>query len=238
MVDQNVTKQHLPTGDSFEWEGNGRTGTCRLKDQAQISVYDKSKKERVFYTGAQFNELMRQRYGTDQVRYDHGEPDFEPFEHLFSEERVNAFLKKHYGEGRSVKGAAAGHVYLDRMPTEREGGTYKAAETAIADQLGISISQLRAYMTENNLTWHECGDLHTVRAIPSEINQVYKHTGGIGVQQDFEAMREGMNLRWDEIKLTNTGDGGTIDAEEYNKAIEQTHKKYREIKKQLFKRKE
>ena len=121
------------------------------------------------------------------------------------------------------------------MPTDREGGTYKAAETAIADQLGISISQLRAYMTENNLTWHECGDRHTVRAIPSEINQVYKHTGGIAVQRDLEAMVTGMNLQGNGIQLNKTDHGGVVELEAFSKTIEQKHKDNREIKKQLFK---
>ncbi|EUJ40585.1 hypothetical protein PWEIH_03456 [Listeria weihenstephanensis FSL R9-0317] len=33
---------------------------------------------------------------------------------------------------------------------------------------------------DNKYTWHELNDLETIQLVPSKINGVYKHLGGVG----------------------------------------------------------
>ena len=88
-------------------------------------------------------------------------------------------------------------------------------------------------MKENNLTWHECGDRHTIRAVPSEINQVFGHTGGIGLQQDLQALSESTRRTvGDRISLQREAISGKTEGLE--SAINSKHKQNREIKKELF----
>ncbi|WP_350300026.1 HNH endonuclease signature motif containing protein [Peribacillus frigoritolerans] len=33
---------------------------------------------------------------------------------------------------------------------------------------------------DNKYTWHELNDLETIQLVPSKINSVFKHLGGVG----------------------------------------------------------
>lgn len=178
---------------------------------------------------------MKEKYGTDIVNYHHREPDFTPFEHEFTNERINDFMQQKYGtEWENIKAVSEGNVQLEHMDTKRNGGTFSQASDIVAEKLGISREDVDDYMKANNLTWHECGDRHTVRAIPSEINQAFGHTGGIGLQQDMEAMAENIHrMNGDDITLKR--DFLTGDTENLGEAISGTQERNRAIKKELFK---
>ena len=47
---------------------------------------------------------------------------------------------------------------------------------------------VRSYMKQHHLVWHECGDGHTMLAIPEAINQAFVHTGGIGLQKGMQKL--------------------------------------------------
>lgn len=183
----------------------------------------------------EFAEHMKEVYGTDIVNYSHREPDFTPFEHEFTNEKINELMQRKYGlEWENSEGTSEGHVQLEHMDTKRNGGTFSQASNIIAERLGISREDVDDYMKFNNLTWHECGDRHTVRAIPSEINQVFGHTGGIGLQQDVEALAESINrVTGDHITLEKGFLNGKI--ENLGEAIQGMHERNRVIKKELFK---
>ena len=176
---------------------------------------------------------MLEKYGTDIVNYSHREPDFEPFEQVFSSDSVNEFMEKKYGgTKRNIVNSSAGNVFLEHMDTERN-STFEKANQEIATRLGISKTDVAEYMKENNLTWHECGDRHTIRAVPSEINQVFGHTGGIGLQQDLQALSESTRRTvGDRISLQREAISGKTEGLE--SAINSKHKQNREIKKELF----
>lgn len=237
LLVQNINKQKLPSSDRIEWLDEGTSGetACRVRDDALIKVHDKSTNTDIIYSGSEFKEYMLDKYGTDIVNYSHREPDFEPFEQVFSSNRVNEFMEKKYGSTmRNITNWSVGNVYLEHMDTERNGnGTFAKANQEIATRLGISKTDVAEYMKENNLTWHECGDRHTIRAVPSEINQVFGHTGGIGLQQDLQALSESTRRTvGDRILLQREAVLGTADGLE--RAINSKHRQNRAIKKELF----
>lgn len=237
LLAQNVNKQKLPSSDKVEWLDDGTSGetACRVKDNALIKVHDKSTNTDIIYSGLEFKEYMLDKYGTDIVNYLHREPDFEPFEHVFSSDSVNEFMEKKYGNTmKNITNSSAGNIYLEHMDTERNGnGTFEKANQEIATRLGISTTDVAEYMKEKNLTWHECGDRHTIRAVPSEINQVFGHTGGIGLQQDLQALAESTRRTvGDRISLQREAILGTVDGLE--SAINSKHRQNRAIKKELF----
>jgi len=237
LLAQNVNKQKLPSSDRVEWLDDGTPGetACRVKDNALIKVHDKSTNTDIIYSGLEFKEYMLDKYGTDMVSYSHREPDFEPFEHVFSCDSVNEFMEKKYGNTmKNITNSSAGNIYLEHMDTERNGnGTFAKANQEIATRLGISTTDVAEYMKEKNLTWHECGDRHTIRAVPSEINQVFGHTGGIGLQQDLQALAESTRRTvGDGISLQREAILGTVDGLE--SAINTKYKQNRTIKKQIF----
>ena len=148
---------------------------------------------------------MLNQYGTDVVEYSNREPNFLPFEVTMDKEDFQQFL---YNKGKdvAVNDEINGHIYLDKINTSRNGsdGTYSTANKRMAELLGenVAASDVADYMKQKGYTWHECGDRHTVQMIPSEINQAFSHTGGIGLQKDLEALRstiqditEGRNMK-------------------------------------------
>ena len=237
VLEENVTEQKLPSARRVEWLEEGTPGEsgCRLREDAELKIHDKASNSDITYTGKEFAEHMKEAYGTDTVNYSHREPDFTPFEHEFTNEKINELMQQKYGpEWENSEGTSEGHVQLEHMDTKRNGGTFSQASDIIAERLGISREDVDDYMKFNNLTWHECGDRHTVRAIPSEINQVFGHTGGIGLQQDVEALAESVNrVTGDHITLEKGFLNGKI--ENLGEAIQGMHERNRVIKKELFK---
>ena len=101
---------------------------------------------------------------------------------------MNSFLKEKNGDdSHGIKSEYAGHVEVSKITDDRR-LTQSEASSIVSDTLGISKSDLSEYMKSNNLTWHECGDGKTVRCVPTEINSVYGHTGGIGLSKDTKAV--------------------------------------------------
>lgn len=40
--------------------------------------------------------------------------------------------------------------------------------------------EITQWREENKLTWHECNDTRTMQVIPSKINSIFGHFGGVG----------------------------------------------------------
>ena len=206
VVEQNVAHQKLPGSDRAYWSNpdSPGDGVCHLRDDAILNYSEKSDGTKVSCTGAEFKKHMREQYGQDYVEYSHREPDFSPFEQAFTVDDFNAFLGEKYGDNAVLIGAEhqdhPGHVHVDRMGIDRN-DTYSQAVGQIRDALGVPERDIYDYMKSRNLTWHECGDRKTIRAIPTEINQVFTHTGGIGVEKDVRALQEHIREVTDGRKL-------------------------------------
>ncbi len=184
LVRQNVQDVRLPReGGTWADPAQAGEGLWIPDDDAELFWKEEAGGS---MTGAEF----KQRYGVEGVTYRDGEPDFEPFEDEL-----------------------LGHVELEEMPTERTGaeGSYAAATRAAADRLGISEQEVEQRMEERGLTWHECGDRRTVRAIPTEVNAAFPHTGGISIQRGVRAMAEELADRYGTVRLDRNGPAGTTE---------------------------
>ena len=242
LLDQNVTEQRLLSDLRAEWSDAEARGNsdCILKDDAEFIVEYKSSGDKVTYSGEEFKEYMREKYGQDYVSYLHKEPDFEPFEQIFDREELEDFLSTKYGRDIHIDRIPEGHIEVERMGTNRN-DTYGAAYDYCIDVLGKEVSRtdLAEFMKKKDLTWHECGDRRTIRLVPSEINQIFAHTGGIGIEKDFEALQtelkdivtneteniEGISLQ----KIASYGETDGL-----SEAIEYRHAENKKRKRELF----
>ncbi|MCI6060290.1 MAG: HNH endonuclease [Dorea sp.] len=204
VVDQNVTTSILPKKGGH-WSETDVPGDSAwvLDDDVDITWSKGGEKHSI--SGRE----LKDKYGINEVQYSGGEPDFAPFEDKM-----------------------IGHVELDEFSDCRTGkeGTYSCATRAAADALGWTPKDVDEYMEKNGLTWHECGDRMTVRAVPAEINAAFKHTGGISIEKSLRAMEEEIQDRYGKIKLEKKSLSGTVSSEEVGIAADYMRGKYRERK--------
>lgn len=239
VLEENVSTQKLPSDQRGEWDNPDEKGNSDfiLKDDAELKIYNKSDKSYTTYSGQEFKEHMMEEYGVDRVSYSHREPDFEPFEQEFSADDLSEFLREKYGDDmeKEISAGYEGHVELEDMGTSRSGaeGTFSRANEIVAEAMGVEAKDIADYMDSRGLTWHECGDRHTVRAVPSEINQAFGHTGGIGLQQDIEALayNVGETVEGNDMALVRESPTGTTEG--LHDAIENAHSCNRERKQEL-----
>ena len=239
VLEENVSTQKLPSDQRGEWDNPDEKGNSDfiLKDDAELKIYNKSDKSYTTYSGQEVKEHMMEEYGVDRVSYSHREPDFEPFEQEFSADDLSEFLREKYGDDmeKEISAGYEGHVELEDMGTSRSGaeGTFSRANEIVAEAMGVEAKDIADYMDSRGLTWHECGDRHTVRAVPSEINQAFGHTGGIGLQQDIEALayNVGETVEGNDMALVRESPTGTTEG--LHDAIENAHSGNRERKQEL-----
>lgn len=205
VVRQNVLDVRIPSKQGT-WTDPDQIGNSMWVPDDDAEFKWQMNGETKSMTGAEFREY----YGFEGVAYKDGEPDFEPFED-----------------------DVLGHVELDQMPDHRQGseGSYEAATHQAALNLGISEDDVKRRMEEQDLTWHECGDRTTVRAIPTGINTAFAHTGGISIQRGIEAIVNEINDQYGEVALRHDGLSGEVyGLESATKARRQS---YRDKKKNL-----
>ena len=158
-------------------------------------------KEGVYVTG----KMLKEKYGFDGVAYKDNDPDFKPY---------------------AVSNDTVTTVPVNKMPTNRN-ESYRLAEKYCSEKFGISRKQVRQYMEENNLTWHETPDRKSIMPIPTEINAAYKHTGGISKQQSFEKLARSVNETCGgrPIKLCRPAGTLKVEAKEVRTALTAMKKK-------------
>lgn len=93
--------------------------------------------------------------GLENIAYKNGVPDFSPF--------------------------AVAEVKIENMNSERDGilGNFSQAFEKIADQFHTTPNVIRKWAKTNGYTIHECPDKRTCQLVPSAINSVYTHVGGV-----------------------------------------------------------
>lgn len=207
-----VITRHLPSSSRGSWDGKEGNSTYSLYDDM---VY-RSDNHGTTMTGRD----IRRKFGASSVRYTGGEPDFYPF--------VDSFL---------------GGIHLDQeIPYQRNGnrferGTFDIAneiaamrwamdkdgltETEARSRLGEYVKKVKQYMKDKGLTWHECGDLHSILPIPSAINKIFPHTGGISIKLEKQAaaniLRERIGGR--KLKPVKGAKYHSVDSEQVQNAI-------------------
>ncbi|WP_056829208.1 T7SS effector LXG polymorphic toxin [Psychrobacillus sp. FJAT-21963] len=96
--------------------------------------------------------------GVDGVDYKNGMPDFSPF--------------------------SKGEVKLDNMTNDRK-SNFSTADEELAKKWSTpdqkwTAEDIADWREDNKYTWHELNDLETIQLVPSKINSVFKHLGGVG----------------------------------------------------------
>ena len=196
VLEQNVQDSKLPSDSRVTWEnGTKGDGLCILNDDAEVRVYDKSIKESVTLSGSEYKDYLREVYGQDYVEYNDNEPDFYPFVEDLPEAQMNDYLIS-IDSDEIAQGDFDGCVTVDTMDTDRS-KTFSKADTEAAEKLNVSVKTIQAYMEDHNLTWHECGDRKHIIMIPSDINNTFTHTGGIGMQKNMDSFLAALGLDWD-----------------------------------------
>lgn len=159
LVDQNVSKLHIPTRGGY-WSDKPGNSQWFPDDDAVYHV------GRSHYLSG---KALKQQYGFSSITYHAAEPDFTPF-----------------------ADAVIGPVRLPSIPARRgwtNGGSYDlAVQSVVASGAMPNAAAVRSYMKQHHLVWHECGDGHTMLAIPEAINQAFVHTGGIGLQKGMQKL--------------------------------------------------
>ena len=204
LATQNVQADRLPATGG-EWSDPEREGDSEWQLDDTTEIQWRHGGETHTMTGAEFKE----RYGVEGVEYKNGEPDFEPFEDDL-----------------------IGSVQLEDLPTQRGGrdGSYVIASQLAAEKLGITADEVTEYMREKGLTWHECGDCKTMRAIPTEVNAAFPHTGGISIRRSVRAVAEGISDTYGEVSLSRSEMGGAADMKEIESAQKENKTLYRKYK--------
>lgn len=171
---------------------------------------------KISMTGLQIKNL----FGAVSVTYKDNEPDFMPF---------------------AVNNGTVCPVPVSKMPTNRT-DSYHEAEKYCAKMSGMTVKEIRRYMKENNLTWHETADRKFIIPVPSIINAAFPHTGGISKQQSFEAVSYVMNRKLSKVGakgyvLTSAPaefSSGTVGGKSLKRAISSARGEYRAEKSRLF----
>ncbi|RPJ94929.1 hypothetical protein CW357_12665 [Rummeliibacillus sp. TYF005] len=96
--------------------------------------------------------------GVDGVEYKSGMPDFPPF--------------------------SKGEIKLENMTNDRK-SNFSTADEELAKKWSTPDKKWTAddvadWREDNKYTWHELNDLETIQLVPSKINSVFKHLGGVG----------------------------------------------------------
>lgn len=207
-----VLERHLPSSSRGSWGGEKGNSTFTLFDDGEYAV-DNNK---TVMTGKE----IRQKYGASSVRYNNGEPDFTPFVdanlgaiHLTQEipylRNGNKFEKGTF-DIANEKAAMAWAMERDELSKEE-------AQARIKEYT----SKVKEYMKENGITWHECGDLHTILPVPSAINKIFSHTGGISIKLERQAARNILRERIGDRKVRMSKGGRyTANSQEINTAVQ------------------
>lgn len=96
--------------------------------------------------------------GVNGVEYKNGMPDFSPF--------------------------SKGEIKLENMTNDRK-SNFSIADEELAKTWSTpdqkwTAEDIADWREENKYTWHEFNDLETIQLVPSKINRVFKHLGGVG----------------------------------------------------------
>ncbi|MDR0869023.1 MAG: HNH endonuclease [Planctomycetota bacterium] len=92
------------------------------------------------------------KHGTDHISFKDGKPDFSEI--------------------------CKGTVKIDGFSDVRT-DNFDKADAELARQSGRTPEDVAGWRKENGYTWHECNDMKTMQAVPSEIHNNISHRGGI-----------------------------------------------------------
>lgn len=186
FINQNVVAFPLPTKKG-KWSDEARVGNSAFILDDNIQVKWRKNGKGFSCSGAELKQWMDTNYEVNTVMYSHNEPDFYPF----ADKEI-------------------GVIRLENMPISR-GKSYALASSQAAKNLSrkcgrkVTVNEIQKRMREGELTWHECGDRKTMIAIPTRINAVFTHMGGIGVERSYRAVHAVWKQYPSTLKLQKIG---------------------------------
>lgn len=210
IAERMVTDSVIPKAYG-KWRDAEQPGNSafELDDAAIITYRNKAEQQYASISGAELKEWMKEKYGVTSVDYERNEPNFAPFED-----------------------SVLGHVELEDFSIHRDQkeGTFFQARQVVSERTGMSTTEIDQYMRDNNLTWHECGDCKTVRAIPTVINTAFKHTGGISIERSKVAIAEGIHSDYGHVQLQRDSLEGSFELSALEENVQVKRNEYREMK--------
>ena len=180
VVDGVGLKERLVSMARVEWKVNKGTGkdgkidfTRGFDVEPKYSSYEQRVKTTPVNKGQWITERAESHFisdktgevkkyldeaGVDGVEYKNGMPDFSPF--------------------------SKGEVKLENMTNDRK-TNFSTADEALAEIWSTpdekwTAADIADWREDNKYTWHELNDLETIQLVPSKINSVFKHLGGVG----------------------------------------------------------
>jgi hypothetical protein len=130
-----------------------------------------------FYPSDQERIDILGKYGTDHVNYDRdGEPNFS----IFAQAQVRIANM----EGGNDQSRRRNFANANR----------KLLHTPWAEERGLKTQDdIKEYMSEHQLTWHEKSDGITMQLLPREINRKFGHVGGVStIAHLYDTDEEGL----------------------------------------------
>ncbi|MGN0465513.1 MAG: HNH endonuclease [Lachnospiraceae bacterium] len=208
LINQNVTVFPLPTKKG-KWSDKGEPGNSNFILDDNIQVKWRKNGKAFSCSGAELKQWMKAKYGINTVVYSHNEPDFFPF----ADKEI-------------------GIVKLKNMPINR-GESFALANAYVAKILSqkyekrVTVKEIRQIMRERELTWHECADRKTMIAIPTRINAVFTHMGGIGVEKGWRAIKAVWKKYPSNFVLQRENKGRFISSKQLQKVIANRKMQYK-----------
>jgi len=139
-----------------EFEGTRGESKCKLKPPPDSEV------QKIFDNA-----------GIDGIEYKNAVPDFSPTSKL----ELDGIDMTNGRTGRNGSYSQANRKFVQMLNESPD----LAKEFGITPKNGVSFktSDVKRYMRSNNLTWHELNNLTTVQMVPTKINSIFGHLGGI-----------------------------------------------------------
>ncbi len=140
-----------------------------------------------YWTGERGNSVWRPNLNdTPSDKGPHSNPDHLKWWQICLKYRITGIEFKD-GEPDFSK-ISKGTVEIDNFTKQRDGkgGNFDQACEKLAEQRGCTKEEVKAWMKENNYTWHECSDCKTMQKVPSEVHSNVPHTGGIAAKKAEE----------------------------------------------------
>ena len=129
-----------------------------------------------FYPSDKERKKLLAKYGTEYVQYDiNAEPDFS----IFKEVEV----KIPNMEGGTTQSRRHNFNHANQLLVGTEWAKKRGLHSA---------SDIERYRIENRLCWHEKSDGVTMQLIPSDINSLFGHLGGVSTIANMDVKGEGV----------------------------------------------
>lgn len=184
-----IAKSDIPSVNNVSLENNDGTNESNKENETGEN------KENTEYYSTYEERLQQTPVNNGKWEGERGESIFHS-----DDETVNKILDEFGLDGISYKDGipdfsevSKGTVEIDDM-TENRDKNFRQADEALAKQRGCSPQEVKQWREEHGYTWHERNDMKTMDKVPTEINKVFGHLGGVSECKK----RDEANSNWED----------------------------------------